>query len=168
LTRNYARINRKDADDAEPVFIKTWKEARKEGENRLKPHIVAENFRNAVKAYNTETKDTKIPLHDKKQSPLRPKRFRKVFSDACNDAGIPTDIKRIFMGKTDNSNKVYDGKARQDLELYYERVEPNLTIYSEPESINQNLQSQLDDLKQKYDGLIEHWSNPDRKNPKYL
>ena len=36
-------------------------------------------------------------------SPLRPKRFRKVFGDACDYVGVTTDIRRLFMGKKDDA-----------------------------------------------------------------
>ena len=74
-----------------------------------------------------------------------------MFNDACDAAGIPTDIKRIFMGKSDPANKPYGGKSKQDLEMYYELVEPNLTVFSEPE-INPShetneLKKQMEEMK---------------------
>ena len=85
-----------------------------------------------------------------KQSPLRPKRFRKLFNDACDVVGVPTDIKRVFMGKSDPSNKAYEGKSRQDLEIYYEMVEPKLLIYTEFED---NVSRETDELKKQIEEM---------------
>lgn len=170
LVRSYEQKYRKDAPDSEPIFVKT-KSMLKQSFTRINrrpfdsandelnfepidPHVLAINNRNAVKRFekllSSQEKTVKF-LQSKKQSPLRPKRWRKMFNDACDAAGIPTDIKRIFMGKSDPANKPYGGKSKQDLEMYYELVEPNLTVFSEPE-INPShetneLKKQMEEMK---------------------
>lgn len=153
LIRSYVQLNRKNANDDEPIFVQSNHEFKIEFHKRnnrrfdsaidelipqaVDPHYLAKCFRLATqkleKLLSTSEKPVRI-LQRNKQSPLRPKRFRKLFNDVCDAAGIPVDIKRVFMGKSDPSNKVYEGKSRQDLELYFEKIEPKLTIYSEPAS----------------------------------
>jgi len=167
LVRNYVNTFRKDAEDSEPVFVLAFKELKKIFRKKngrkwtiyddelkpvaVEPESISNNFRDAVIRYNKEHKGKKIQLIPNKQSPLRPKRFRKVFNDACDDAGITTDIKRVFMGKSDPANKTYEGKSRQDLEIYYKKVEPNLVIFSEPTTTKsedvKKLQEDLDLMK---------------------
>lgn len=150
MVKNYEQKYRMDAPDSEPIFSKKkslLKQSFAKNHGRhfdgttddldfeaIDPHILAMNNRNAVKKLeklmSSQENSVKF-LQPKKQSPLRPKRWRKLFNDACDAAGVPTDIKRIFMGKSDPANKPYGGKAKQDLEMYYEMVEPNLTVFSE-------------------------------------
>jgi|SRR3989338_134430 len=173
LVHRYVKQYRSDASDNEPLFAETIQEFKREFYKKqgrpfdstkdeiklgtVNPHTLSGIFRRATerleKALSADGKPVKL-LIDNKQSPLRPKRFRKLFSNACNDAGIPTDIKRIFMGKADASNKPYDDKGRMDLEIYYERLEPKLTIYTEPESDTErtrNLESTVEEMKLKFD-----------------
>jgi len=167
LVRNYVKTHRKNGKDSEPIFVVATKELKaffhKNHERTfnslndeleaipLEGHSLSTNFRDAVNRYNQENRDNKIPIEHGKQSPLRPKRFRKAFNDACDNAGIPVDIKRVFMGKSDPANKAYEGKSRQDLEIYYKRVEPNLTIFSEHSPTKseevRKLQEDLDMMK---------------------
>lgn len=153
LVRNYVKLNRSNADDTETIFVESTKEFKinfnkKYGRSfnpeldKLKlgpvdPHNLSRSFRLATekleKLLSTNEKPVKF-LQRIKQSPLRPKRFRKLFSEVCDVVGIPVDVKRVFMGKSDPSNKPYEGKSRQDLELYYEKIEPKLMIYSEEPS----------------------------------
>jgi len=159
LVRSYVKMNRTNAQDTDMVFVKLSKELKKGTHEKLDPHTIADNFRDAVDAYNSESQERKIPLQAKKQSPLRPKRFRKIFNDACDDAGIPLDIKRVFMGKKDAANKPYEGRSMQDLEIYYEKIEPNLTIYSVPvetSELNEFKKKLEDEMKQKLDKLNEN------------
>jgi len=180
LLRNYIKLHRKDTNDDDPIFVQSIQEFKVDfhkihkrrfdpsiDELKLKavdPHYLAKCFRIATekleKLLSTSEKPVRI-LQRNKQSPLRPKRFRKLFNDVCDGAGIPTDIKRVFMGKSDPANKVYEGKSRQDLELYFEKIEPKLTIYSEPrnesdlleikrvrEELEKAKQSQLSEIQQ--------------------
>ena len=141
MIKNYERMNRTGALDTETIFVQSKKEFKidfnkKHGRvfdpdvdemilEKIDSHSLSRNFRNAtVKLERMLGSEQKI-LQYGKQSPLRPKRFRKLFNDACDVVGVPTDIKRVFMGKSDPSNKTYEGKSRQDLEMYYEMVEPS-------------------------------------------
>lgn len=177
LVRNYVKTHRHDGKDSEPIFVVATKESKASFSKKhnkkfnsfvdsleampLDVHSLSTNFRDAVIRYNKEN-NNKIPIENGKQSPLRPKRFRKAFNDACDAAGIPLDIKRVFMGKSDPANKTYEGKSRQDLEIYYKKVEPNLTIFSEslpagPEDIKK-LKEDLNLMKkdkEKQDGKMD-------------
>jgi hypothetical protein len=154
LVRQYEQQYRKYAHDDEPLFVQTESQFKAKfceihgrpfdkDKDELKlesiyPHTLADSSRAAAKKLEKmlrdEGKGIKI-IRKGTQSPLRPKRWRKVFSDACDYAGITTDIKRLFMGKKDDSNKTYVGSSRQDLELYFERIEPIITLYSDPDPI---------------------------------
>ncbi len=168
MVRSYEQKYRKDASDSEPLFVKkksilkqkftktNGREFDKDIDNlefeSIDPHVLAMNNRNAVKKLekllSSQENSVKF-LQRAKQSPLRPKRWRKLFNDACDSVGVPTDIKRIFMGKSDPANKPYGGKSKQDLEIYYEMVEPLLTIYSDLIDLKNNSDNQkiIDDLK---------------------
>jgi len=177
FVKNYEKMYRKDTEDSEPLFAQSAKEFKikfhqKHGRpfdrsidemklSGVDPHSFSRNFRNATQKLEkllSDKKETFRILQYGKQSPLRPKRFRKVFNDACDIAGIPTDIKRVFMGKSDPSNKTYEGKSRMDLEIFYEKLEPILTIYSEPsnaESQVKKLQEELNTEKNKKSEINE-------------
>ena len=171
IIKSYEQKYRKDAPDSEPIFSKKKSLLKQsfaknhgrqfDGENddldfeAIDPHILTINNRNAVKKLekllSSQEKSVKF-LQSKKQSPLRPKRWRKLFNDVCDAAGVPTDIKRIFMGKSDPANKPYGGKSKQDLEMYYEMVESNLTIFSEPDTKpssheTEELKRQMEEMK---------------------
>jgi len=70
-----------------------------------------------------------LMIQNVKQSPLRPKRLRKVFKTACTRAGVDLDMIRVFMGQVSQVSKIYLGKSREELETYYEQVEPFVTLY---------------------------------------
>ena len=118
LLRKYMRRNRRDAEPNEPLFTVR-------GSKRMNSSQLSVNLRRAAASLG-------VPLQKGVQSPLRPKKMRKLFSDACDKAGIGERKRKIFMGKFDKSDKVYAGKARHELEIYYKMVEPNITIYSDP------------------------------------
>lgn len=165
----YAKQNRTDAPDGAPIFAETIKEFksrfRKENHRRydqnldevelrgLNSHHLSTSFRRATvkleKLLSTRNNIVRI-LQSSQQSPLRPKRFRKVFSDMCDEMGITQDIKRVFMGKSDPSNKTYEGKSRQNLERYYQKLDAALSIEEviEPKSSTDiaKLQHQIDNL----------------------
>lgn len=168
LIRSYVQLHRKNALDGEPIFIQSAHEFKIQFNKRnhrkfdssidelkpesVDPHYLAKCFRLATgkleKILSTSDKPYRI-LQRGKQSPLRPKRFRKLFNDVCDSSGTPVDIKRVFMGKSDPANKVYEGKSRQDLEMYFEEIEPRLTIYSEP--INESSLLEIKRLNDKID-----------------
>ena len=135
--REYVRKERREAEPNDPLFITTLAERKRvflkihgrkytnldelpEG-NRLSNVTLAINFRKA-------SRHTGISLVKQQQSPLRPKRLRKVFESACTHAGIDPDIKDIFMGHKGSQSKTYQGKSREELEFYYDMVEPKITI----------------------------------------
>ncbi len=167
LVRMYEEQYRTHASDEDPIFVQTptqfkTKFAKDHGRpfnkeydemklESITTHTMSDSCRNAASKLEQILRDEGTPmkiLTSGKQSPLRPKRWRKVFSDACDYVGITTDIKRLFMGKKDDSNQPYESKSRQDLELYFERIEPIITIYSDPNPIPteeiQKLKRQLD------------------------
>lgn len=170
LLKNYERMYRKDALDTEPIFVQSARDFKIEftkihqrpfmkdlDEMILKPvntHILSMNFRTATKKLEKQL-GQKL-LMGNNQSPLRPKRFRKLFSDVCSDVGLDTDIKRIFMGKSDPANKTYESHSRQSLELFFEKIEPKLTIYSEPQNENDLLE--LKKIKDNYSKLEKQFN----------
>ena len=141
--RNYVNTERAKAIDSDPLFITTDAERKKafrrkynmqyDPENnsshldmlpdglRLNGIVLATNFRHA-------TEHMGIHIPKRQQSPLRPKRLRKVFESACTHAGLDHDIRDLFMGHTGNQSKTYQGKSREELEYYYEIVEPKITV----------------------------------------
>ncbi len=154
LIRRYEKQYREFAPDDDPIFVDTITQfkgtfRRKHGRlfdqdrdemklEAITPHTLSESCRTAAKKLEKSLYDEGTPtriLTKNKQSPLRPKRWRKIFSEACDYVGITTDIKRLFMGKKDDSNQPYEPKSKQDLELYFERIEPILTLYSDPDPI---------------------------------
>ena len=137
FARQYITEERESAEDSEPLLVNSVKEQRKifytihgrawqpsdplPAPTPLTPRNIARNFRTAAR-------NIRIPLKKGVQSPFRPKKQRKLFSDGCDKAGIGENKRKIFMGKGDNSNTVYTGQARHELEVYYELVEPYVTI----------------------------------------
>jgi hypothetical protein len=180
MVRRYEKLYREFASDDEPIFVQSETQfkaqffrehgrpfMKERDEMHLKvisTHTLSDSCRNAAKKLEKILKDEGNPtqiLRRYSQSPLRPKRFRKVFSDACDYVGIATDVKRLFMGKKEDSNQPYGGKSRQDLELYFDKLEPVITIYSDPEPIAspeiQKLRNDLKRLEEKYEQDREKW-----------
>ena len=178
LIRRYDKQFRAHVDDNDIIFVQTINEFKSlfhrvhgrlfiQDEDEL--NLTGVDTKNLFDACRTaieklekilsdEDKPSSI-LRKNPQSQLRPKRFRKVFFDACDDAGIPVDIKRLFMGKKDVANQSYESKSRQDLELYYEKIEPMITIYSDPdpvpsielEKLRKEMEQEIPDLKKRND-----------------
>jgi len=166
LVKNYATLNRKNALDSEVIFAESKAEFQKRFSKehgrkfdsekdvmnlqQIDPHSLSRNFRNATIKLEKILESKNRPYHilrHSKQSPLRPKRFRKLFNDACDTAGVPTDIKRVFMGKSDPSNKTYEGKSRQDLEIYYEQVEPYISLSDDQITLQENKNEKIESLQ---------------------
>ena len=125
IVRSYEQKYCNDAPDSESIFRKNkslLKQSFAKNPGRhfdsqnddqldlevIDPHILAINNRNAIKKLEKllSSQENLIKfLQSKKQSPLRPKRWHKLFNDVCDPAGVPTDIKRIFMGKSDPANR---------------------------------------------------------------
>ena len=143
--RDYVSKERSKAIDGDPLFVINNAERKKEfrkrygrayrtedldklpNDTRLTPNSLAINFRNATLSMG-------IYIPSRQQSPLRPKRLRKVFESACTHAGIDHDLRDLFMGHSGNQSKTYQGKSREELEFYYEMVEPKITIQVDEES----------------------------------
>jgi len=187
LIRMYEKQYREFVSDDEPIFVQTVNQFKTQFHRdhhrpfiadsddmvleSITTHTLSDSCRNAARKLEQILKDEGNPvkiLRKGKQSPLRPKRFRKVFSEACDYVGIKTDIKRLFMGKKDDSNQPYEPKARHDLELFFDRIEPVITIYSDPDPIPseelQRLRTQIEiekksnyDLKKEIDAKFEKY-----------
>ena len=156
--REYVRKERTDAQPNDPLFITVLSERKKafrklyEREyknedldllpkgNRLTTVGLAINFRHA-------TEQLRISLIKGQQSPLRPKRLRKVFESACTHAGIDPNIKDIFMGHKGRQSKTYEGKSREELEFYYEQLEPKITIQIEETDESEELREKLKEFQ---------------------
>ena len=135
--RHYILNSRKEAKDNEHIFVNTLQNKRdlffkKHGrkptiDDRLESVSVCvtgidENFR------RVQSLKLGLKVRHAKQSPLRPKRLRKLFKSGCTRAGVSEDMVRVFMGQKGAISKVYLGKSREELESYYEIAEPYLTL----------------------------------------
>jgi len=174
LIRRYEKMHRANAQDSDHVFVHSAREFKSEfykkygrsfvpGTDKLDlQKLTTNNLSDAARAatrqmekmLSEEGTPMKI-LRSGQQSPLRPKRFRKVFSDACDYAGIPVDIKRLFMGKANKANEEYEGKSRQNLEMYYaNKLEPVLAVYSKPKGMEveeiRKLEKKLEEKEQEH------------------
>jgi len=163
--RQYIRNHRKEADRGSPVFtisITAQKQNFKDIHGRqatindelealpLGVGDVAKNFRLVQEKIDIITEMGK-------QSPLRPKRLRKVFKTASTRAGLDVDTIRVFMGQSGQASKVYLGKSREELESYYEMVEPFLTLYKndQHEQEMNRLEKQNQELIKRIEALEE-------------
>ena len=160
LVRKYARLERKNSQNSDPIFVSSIKTRRilfkqKYGrEPKIDDYDSLPVKRFNAKQYSKNLRKVAdklgVSLEKNKQSPYRPKRWRKLFSDACDNAKIGDNKRKIFMGKADRSDKVYSGQARHELEIYYEMVEPHVTIYSHEQGGDFiKLQKEYDDKLQK-------------------
>lgn len=158
LARQYIAETRVNAEDNEPLFVIFFKNVHAK---KVSEKEIARSFRKAAK------KIQKIPKGV--QSPFRPKKYRKLFSDACDKAGIGENKRKIFMGKTDNSDKVYAGKARHELEIVYDTLEPFVTLEEDlsredyleniKNDISKSLHVEFDEKLKQRDILIEKQQN---------
>ena len=105
LVKNYEKMYRIKAEDSEPIFVQSMKEFKTEFTKKhgrqfiadldkitlkpIDPHVLSMNFRHAAKKLE-KLLSIRI-LYANAQSPLRPKRFRKLFNDVCDDCGSPVD-----------------------------------------------------------------------------
>jgi len=165
--REYVRKERKDAIDSEPLLITTLPERKKAFRkkygrsyqnqdldllpkgNRLNPESLAINFRHGAERLG-------LSLVKGQQSPLRPKRLRKIFESACTHAGVDPNIKDIFMGHAGRQSKTYEGKSREELEFYYEMVEPKINIHIEETSEAEELREKLKEIQNKESSKISN------------
>ena len=115
--RRYYENYRSFAKDDEFLFVSTHG-------TPLSGTVVDRNFRLGAKNLG-------LRLVKTKQSPLRPKRFRKVFQSGCQLSGIPIQAIQTFMGHKGEQVKTYMGKSKEELLAYYEQAEPHLTVYED-------------------------------------
>jgi len=164
--RNYVKRERKNAQDSDPLIITTLAERKKQFRNkfnrpftnedldslpegnRLTPGVLATNFRKAAESMD-------IYISKGQQSPLRPKRLRKVFESACTHAGLDPNIRDIFMGHKGSQSKTYEGKSREELEFYYELVEPKINIQVEETNETEDLREELHKQKKELSNKIK-------------
>lgn len=150
LARKYIDTERKDASDDEPILTSGKRQQKRDFyklhgrkynpiNDVLPKHPITE--KSLARKFRKIAADMDIPLKPGVQSPLRPKKYRKLFSDACDKAGVGSNKRKIFMGKADNTDKVYAGVARHELEIYYELVEQYVTIYRPDSKIEQENKS---------------------------
>lgn len=164
--REYVETERSDALDSEPLLVNSFKQQKRDffelyhrkytpNDDSLLPLKKVLSGKRIARKLRISAKDI-VSLKPGVQSPLRPKKYRKLFSDACDKAKIGENKRRIFMGKSDKSDKVYAGQSRHELELFYEIVEQYVTIYREESKIeieNQNMREENKILTKK---LTEH------------
>lgn len=160
--RKYVEIERKDADDGDPLFAldtRTYTRTNpvtKESEtvtygDRINPHAFAMNLRESQR---------KLGMVEKgKQAPFRAKRFRKLFRTACARAGLDEGYRMCFMGHAGNVSSGYLEKPRAILEAEYVRVEPFLevmksTTSEDVDKINLDLKKTKDDLSKTMESLV--------------
>lgn len=158
MLRDYVTKDRFDALDSDPLFVNLLKDRKRKfhlqnhrkwtlGDplpkaEKISEEVVSQNFREAQRNMG-------IPLEKKVQSPYRPKRWRKVFKSAATKAGIDVELRRVFMGKADKSEKEYVGKSREELEYYYEVMEPEFDIYSDSQN-----DEEIEKIKAEYSSKI--------------
>jgi len=105
--RSYIFKERMNAFDDEPLFVTTIKGRKTEFKKKTgiestlndelpKGHKI--NSSDLSEAFRRAQKAMGIKLEKAKQSPLRPKRFRKIFKTACSNSNLDRDIIKIFLG----------------------------------------------------------------------
>jgi len=160
--RSYISKERMGALDEEPLFVTTIKGRKSEFKkktgrqptlsdklpkgNKIKSSDLSNAFRTAQQAMG-------IKLEKAKQSPLRPKRFRKIFKSACSNSQLDRDIIKIFLGQAGDASQSYEEDDRNTMEFHYELVEPKITLFQDEDFENDELvklrKQILDDKEQK-------------------
>ena len=180
FVRKFLKLYRKNAKPEEPLFVLQEKEfkivfARNQKRSwnpeidpipvmPLTSHGVADIFRNAAKRF--EKRFDRTFLKEKEQSPLRPKRWRKTFTDAADLAGIPENILDIFLGKKTNSRNTYRSRDRINLEGYFVRIEKHIWIYEDPNPKNEpspEIVEKMDEMQNEIDLLKKERSQNQKK-----
>ncbi len=168
--RLYIKRERKDSLDDEPIFVTSMKSRKAQFKKktgmtyrlgdtlpkptRLKSTDLSDAFRDAQMAMG-------IPLQKGKQSPLRPKRWRKVFKTAASNAHLDRDIIKIMLGQSGDQSQTYEEDDRNTMEYHYELLEPKVTLYKdedfEQEEV-QKLKKQLE-LEQQSNLIVQEKSD---------
>ena len=163
--KNYIKKERREAADEDAVFVITLS-----GQKRLFYKQNNRSWRigddlpvpNAISpieiadAFRTAQRNMGIKLQKGKQSPLRPKRFKKVFRTACANAGLDRDITKTFLGHKGDQSQNYQEDGRELLEYYYELVEPKISLFYDEESDLEDkneMKLELIDMKQEIQAL---------------
>lgn len=178
--KNYVKKERREAVDEDPVFVitlagqkrifqmqnnRSWKL----GDTLPTPNAISP--REIADAFRTAQKNMGIALQKGKQSPLRPKRFKKVFRTACNNAGLDKDITKTFLGHKGDQSQNYQEDARELLEYYYELVEPKISLFFDEEADlddKNEMKLEMVELKQKIDTLQKKSDSDDSINNKLI
>ncbi|GKS67752.1 hypothetical protein YTPLAS73_12990 [Nitrosarchaeum sp.] len=116
--RIYCEYHRLFAKDSDYLFVSSQQNT------KIENVVIERNFRYVARYLH-------IKLITLKQSPLRPKRFRKCFQSGCQYAGLPIQTIQTFMGQKGEQVKTYMGKSKEELLSYYEQAEPHLTVYED-------------------------------------
>lgn len=144
--RNIVVSDRQNTEDNDPLYVSSIAQRKREFSKeygrkfrndgidvlpfakRLEIGSIETGFRKAQKAMG-------IKLVKGQQSPLRPKRLRKIFRTAIDFAGLGDDKARQLLGqKTGNrSSGVYLETTREIQERDYMKVERLIWIFKEPE-----------------------------------
>jgi hypothetical protein len=181
MLRKYIKQERFDGEDSEPIFITSKSERKKQFKlennrifknssvdelpkgKRTDTRVIATNFRVAQEALG-------IKLERGKQAPLRPKRFRHIFRQACQLAGVGDDMARIFMGQKSFSSKSYQPKSREELEVLYEGVEPFIVVYSDPVAtdLEKQLEIEREETKTQFDAFNKKIESLEFSNKVFL
>ena len=165
--RSYIQKEREYALDEEPLFVTSLKARKNEYMQKtgrqyrsgdelprgtlLTSDDVSLAFRRAQKAMG-------IPLQKGKQSPLRPKRWRKVFKTAASNASLDRDIIKIMLGQSGDQSQTYEEDDRNTMEYHYEQLEPKITLHKDEEDEQeevQKLKKELDNVKSKMSDMQE-------------
>jgi len=137
------KTQRENAEDDEPVFVISTQSQKcaffkihgrrwvKGDELPIPMKITAQDISDA---FRTAQVAMNIPLQKRKQSPLRPKRFKKVFRTACGNAGLDKDVTKTFLGHQGEQSQNYQEEGRTLLEFYFEMVEPKISLFFDEEA----------------------------------
>lgn len=156
LLRNYVKQERSNAKNDELVFLK-----REEESGRiLTPNAVANNYKNALyQALN-------ITNGKNEYNPLRPKRFRHIFTTICtkraSTLNISPNMVRLWQG---HAPSIQDGYVENDWESIlrdYRKVEPFFEVF---EVVRTNTDKEIDLLRKKNEELEERMKRLEQHFP---
>ena len=151
LLKDYVKQERSKANDSDLVFIK-----RKEKTGRiLTPNAVANNYKKALYiALSITNKKTEY-------NPLRPKRFRHIFTTItvkrANKLGISPNMIRLWQGHAPN---IQDGYVENDWESIlrdYRKIEEYFQVFevvrTDTDKLVEKLTVENLEMKEKMEGL---------------
>ncbi len=173
--RILVNTSRKDAKDNDPLFVNYESERRREFRMKNKrafvegidelPPVKPLHRRSLETDFRIAAAKIGVTLERGKQSPLRPKRLRKIFRTACEMAGLSDDRTQSMMGHSKKtSSQGYLEQPREILERRYMAVEPIITVLTDPDDNeeiikiqkeNQKKVDRLEELERKQDQMQE-------------